>query len=382
MQVRRIVLVVVALSAGMTGCGSGDAPSASTTAAASGSTPTVTSGSTPIAHLSASANAAAARFLDRYVTSDGRVIRHDQGGDVVSEGQAYGMLIAEVARRPALVRTIWSWTSAHLGRSDGLLSWHATGRGQVEDPEPAADADVLIAYALLRYRGADQAALRSAGRRVAQAVLANESVALPGGAPLVVAGPWARTVAATVDPSHLMPGVFDALARFTGDGRWRRAAVAAVTLIGEMTGDGRRLPPDWSRLSGSRLVPIAAPGGSAGVQYGLDAARLPLWFATACQPSARSLAAGWWRNVLSSGDRSAPLALSLSGATINPDSSPLTLLAGAAAATAAGDLGAARRLRARAATVARRFPTYYGEAWAALGPALLDGAISPCSSSD
>ena len=70
----------------------------------------------------------------RYVTSDGRVIRHDQGGDIVSEGQAYGMLLAEVAERPALVRTIWSWTSAHLGRSDGLFAWHATGTGRVEDP--------------------------------------------------------------------------------------------------------------------------------------------------------------------------------------------------------------------------------------------------------
>ena len=223
------------------------------------------------------------RFLDRYVTSDGRVIRHDQGGDVVSEGQAYGMLLAEVAQRPALVRTIWSWTSAHLGRSDGLFAWHATGTGRVVDPEPAADADVLIAYALLRYRGTDEAALHSAGRRVAQAVLANESVTLPDGAPVVVAGPWARTTPATVDPSHLMPGVFDAIASLTGDGHWRSAAAAAVQMIAGMTGNGRRLPPDWSRLSGSTLVPIAAPGGSAGVQYGLDAARLPVWFATAAR---------------------------------------------------------------------------------------------------
>ena len=39
---------------------------------------------------------AADRFLAGYVTGDGRVIRRDQGGDIVSEGQAYGMLIAEV----------------------------------------------------------------------------------------------------------------------------------------------------------------------------------------------------------------------------------------------------------------------------------------------
>jgi len=36
------------------------------------------------------ARAAAESFLDRYVEPDGRVVRLDQGGDTVSEGQAYG----------------------------------------------------------------------------------------------------------------------------------------------------------------------------------------------------------------------------------------------------------------------------------------------------
>jgi endoglucanase len=329
--------------------------------------------------VSASTRAAAARFLAGYVASDGRVIRHDQGGDIVSEGQAYGMLLAQVAGRPALVRTIWSWTSAHLGRSDGLFAWHATGSGQIENQQSATDADVLIAYALLRYTGPDQAALHRAGRRVAGAVLANESIELPGGAPLLVAGPWARSASPqTVDPSYLMPGVFTALAAMTGDERWKSAAGAAVTLLDGLTSGGARLPSDWAKLSGSRLEPIPEPGGGAPVQYSFDAARLPVWFATACDSRARGLAAAWWRNVLSHDDRSAPQALGLDGATIDAASTPLTLLAGAAAATAAGDAGAARSLRIRAGALSLRDPTYYGAAWAALGPALLDGSISPC----
>ncbi|HWF52969.1 MAG TPA: glycosyl hydrolase family 8, partial [Solirubrobacteraceae bacterium] len=190
---------------------------------------------------------AAARFLSRYVTGDGRVIRRDQGRDVVSEGQAYAMLIAEVAQKPSLVRTIWSWTAGHLGRQDGLFAWHATGGGQILDPQSATDADVLIAYALLRYAGTNESAMHRAGRRVARAVLANESVPLPGGTLLLVAGPWARaTSPPTINPSYLMPGVFDQLGRFTGDDRWRAAATAAIALIAELTQDGRLLPPDWA----------------------------------------------------------------------------------------------------------------------------------------
>jgi endoglucanase len=325
-----------------------------------------------------STRAAADRFLARYVTSDGRVIRHDQGGDIVSEGQAYAMLIAEVAGRPALARTVWSWTAAHLGTSDGLFASHATGSGQIEDPHSATDADTLIAYALLRYTGADQSALRREGRRIADAVLAQESVTLPDGTPLPVAGPWAKATG-TVDPSYLMPGVYSALARMTGENRWQRAAGAVVGLVAGLTDGGRLLPPDWARLSGGRLVPIPDPGGGAGVQYGFDAARLPIWFATACSADARSLAASWWRNLLGSDGRAGPQALQLDGSAIDATASPLPLMAGSAAATAAGEKSAARSLSARAAALAVEDPTYYGDAWVALGPALLEGSLDPCT---
>ena len=45
----------------------------------------------------ADARAAARSFLARYVNPNGRVVRRDQGGDTVSEGQAYGLLLSQVA---------------------------------------------------------------------------------------------------------------------------------------------------------------------------------------------------------------------------------------------------------------------------------------------
>ena len=358
------MFAVLALSAVMTACGS----AISTTGSASPA---------PSPRPSQPIRAAAERFLSRYVTSDGRVIRHDQGGDIVSEGQAYAMLIAELAGQPSLTRAIWSWTSANLGNSDGLFASHATASGQVEDPHSATDADILIAYALLRYTGRDRASLQREGRRIASAVLAQESVTLPDGALLPVAGPWAKATG-TVDPSYLMPGVFAAIGRLTGDDRWRRAAGTAVDMVARLTNGGRQLPPDWARLTDGGLVPIPNPGGGAGVQYGFDAARLPIWFATACTPGARRLAAGWWNNVLGSHGRAGPQALRLDGGAIDPAPSPLPFIAGAAAALAAGDESASHQLRARAATLALEDATYYGAAWVALGPALLDGNVNPC----
>jgi hypothetical protein len=84
--------------------------------------------------------------------------------------------------------------------------------------------------------------------------------------------------------------------------------------------------------------------------------------------------------MLGSAGRAGPRALTLTGQTIEPDGTPVALLAGAAAATAAGDAGPADSPRARASALALSSPTCYGDAWVALGPALLERAIDPCES--
>jgi endoglucanase len=314
-------------------------------------------------------------FLAGYVTTDGRVIRRDQGNDIVSEGQAYGMLVAEVAGKASLARTIWTWTKQHLIGKHGLIASRATGSGQVQDGNSAADADALLAYALLRYAGPGAASLHADGRRLAGAILAAETTTV-GGKTVVLAGPWAKSPP-RVDPSYWMPDVFLALAHYTGDDRWNQASDSALGLLEQVTSDGQKLPPDWAQIAGDGLKPIASPSGGAPVQYGLDAARLPIWLGTGCSDRARGLAAKWWQ-LLSQGDTSHYLAVSLTGQPINQSKHPLMLMAGAAAAAAAGDSSASESLRVQANDLAGEHPTYYGSAWLALGAALLDGRLDPC----
>ncbi|HSO98161.1 MAG TPA: glycosyl hydrolase family 8, partial [Solirubrobacteraceae bacterium] len=94
------------------------------------------------------ATAAAKRFLKRYVTPDGRVVRLDQGGDTVGEGQAYGMLLAAAIGDSKRFDAIWNWTQQHLRRPDGLISFLWKG-GHVIDPQAASDADLDASRALL-----------------------------------------------------------------------------------------------------------------------------------------------------------------------------------------------------------------------------------------
>jgi endoglucanase len=311
----------------------------------------------------------AATFLSRYVTSDGRVIRHDQGGDIVSEGEAYAMLLAEVAERPATVRTIWRWTQHHLQRPDGLLSFHASSSGRVLDQQSAADADTLAAYALLRYHGADSKHLHRDGDRIAASILAKEA-ATQNGVSVLVAGPWAMTPPQTVDPSYLMPPVFRALARLTGDSRWGQLADDSVRLLNDLTANGQRLPSDWAHFSSGSLTMSSAPAGGGSPSYGEDAARSAVWFAYDCSSAGKSLAVDWWSLLEKHPDA---LSLSPQGQVVDGTSVPLSLVASAAAARAAGD-PAATSLLARAIAAARSHSTYYGDAWAAFGQALDDGA--------
>src|SRR5271165_151347 len=129
-------------------------------------------------------------FLSRYVEADGRVVRRDQGGDSVSEGQAYGLLLAQSVGDHRAFARIWEWTRTHLQSQDGLLAYLSDGAGAVRDPTPASDADVLAAWALSMASGPDASYYHAQARRLAGAVLVGETAAR-GGLLMLAAGPWA-----------------------------------------------------------------------------------------------------------------------------------------------------------------------------------------------
>ena len=331
------------------------------------------SGSRP-ARQNSTAQRSASAFLAAYVRPDGRVARPDQGNDTVSEGQAYGLLLAEVANEPAVFGRIWQWTQDHLQLPGGLFGYHADAAGHLLSAQPASDADLLIGWALLRYQGPDAAGRHQAGQKVAAAVLRQEVTTGPGGTPVLTAGPWATGRPASLDPSYWALPALTGLARLTGNQQWQQLADGAVALTNRLTASGRNLPPDWAQLiDGGALTPVPAPDGSEPqAEYGLDAQRTVVWFAVSCDPRARTLAGRWWALLRQPG-RAGAQALLPSGIIINPAAAPLPLVAAAAAAQAAGQPSAGRRLLQRASAQQRRYPTYYGGAWAALGPALLSG---------
>lgn len=360
-------MVVVAVALGgaallfVTGCGGSGGTQSSTPGAAQSSTP----------QPETQAVAAARHFLDRYVTSDGRVVRIDQGGDTVGEGQAYGMLLAAAIGDSKRFDAIWSWTENNLRRPDGLISF-LWADGHIEDPQAASDADLDASRALLvascRFH---RPALRQEALQLGDAIMRVE-VASFQGAPVLTAGPWAVTPPITIDPSYFSPATFLALGAASGDPRWGSLAASSRSITSELMPAPGRLPPDWARLEGDVPVPIGSPSDpQSSPQFGFDAVRVLVRMAEDPNPAGRQIAARAWPVFEGQDPATLPVEHSLSGKPIGNILHPVVLVAAAGAADAAGQPAARDGLLDEAEALDRRSPTYYGAAWVALGRILL-----------
>lgn len=360
-----LVAGLVLSSLVLTSCGAGSpspavAPVSETAAPSAGTSPDPAS--------------AAAHFLAEYVDDDGRVVRRDQGGDTVSEGQAYGLLLAVQAGDEDAAHRIWSWTEDHLLREDGLMSWRWED-GAVVDVNSASDADLYAAHALvLAGERFDASDLRSAGEDLARAVLDHETVGTGAGR-VLLAGNWAWTSRPwAVNPSYVVPMAVDALAQAVPDSRWAELRTGSAAVLRQLLA-ASPLPPDWAEVAddGSATA-VAAPAGGPGAEsrpgFGLDAARIVVQQTVSCDGEDRETAAALARVLVRDPD-DVRGRYDLQGRATVDWSHPLALVAAAAAAGADGDDARERSLLTAAAALDAENPTYYGAAWVALGAGML-----------
>lgn len=171
-------------------------------------------------------------FAERFVQADGRVIDLTYERKSTSEGQGYALFFALVANRRAQFDTLLKWTSDNL--ADGQLgqrlpAWHwglrEDGSWGVKDRNPASDADLWIAYALLEAERLWRVpAYGDTGRRLL-ALIAQHEVAQAGAAgPLLLPGSVGFVLADgrwRFNPSYVPGFMFRYLALADPKGPWQ-----------------------------------------------------------------------------------------------------------------------------------------------------------------
>lgn len=219
-------------------------------------------------------------FEERFVEG-GRVVDRENGNISHSEGQGYGMLLAEAAADRRAFDALWGWTRRVLWRDDMLFSWRyePCGFGDkrcITDYNNATDGEILIAWALLRAYGrwGDPAYLASA-KAIADATLRHAVVSrggrlflLPGESGFIEEG------RVTLNPSYW---VFPALEAFRDAGwpQWREVIASGRWLVEEGAFGRFALPADWTDLDAESLT----PSEKFDPRYGYNAVRVLLHLA-------------------------------------------------------------------------------------------------------
>ncbi len=240
--------------------------------------------SLPVAHAAGCPGEALwSPFVHHFVSPDGRVVdRHTPAHHTTSEGQAYALFFALVADDREHFERLLRWTEANLAGGDltarlPAWQWGRDGEGawRVLDDNAASDADLWLAYTLGEAgRIWGDGRLAALGELLAERILAEERMEIPGLGPVLLPGPRGfRTESggARLNPSYLPLQLLRRLHTLYPGHGWGALLESSRRLLQAFPSG---LQPDWllARPDGAlRSDPHKGPHGS------YDAIRVYLW---------------------------------------------------------------------------------------------------------
>jgi endo-1,4-beta-D-glucanase Y len=218
-------------------------------------------------------------FRQKYVIDcgGGRIRVASNGDETVSEGIAYGMLLAVAHGDRVLFDGLWSYYRDHTNEH-GVMHWKANAcTGEIWGQNGASDAELDAAMALVEAEcawggyAADLTALLDSIRTYEVANLGTMRVLKPGDA-------WGGQ--GCTNPSYFAPAYYRVFARIDAShaAAWTDLAGGSYAILGRAQNPSSGLVPDWTDENG-------APGGSGNgcplsSNYAYDAARVPWRVAT------------------------------------------------------------------------------------------------------
>ncbi|MFC0386351.1 glycosyl hydrolase family 8 [Muricoccus vinaceus] len=219
-------------------------------------------------------------FKSRFLLPEGRVVDNANGNQSHSEGQGWGLSLAEHHDDRAAFDRILAWTRRNLRRETDHLHawrWRPDRQPAISDSNNATDGDLFIASALLRggRRWSDRA-LTEEGTAIARDVL-RLLVRRAGGRLVLLPGAhgFEHRGHMVVNPSYYSYPAIASVAEAVPDPAWLRVASDGLRLLRAARFGRWGLSPDWVSVSRADRSLVPAEGWPARFSY--DAVRVPLW---------------------------------------------------------------------------------------------------------
>ena len=204
-------------------------------------------------------------------------VRFENASETVSEGIAYGMLIAAYVADKDLFDGLWKYYKDN-SNGNGVMNWKIAGcTNNAVGDNGASDAEVDAAMALLvaEKQWPDINSPYDYGQEATTLINAVKATEMhPTSHQLVNGDGWGFSNSCR-NPSYQSPAYYKAYTEHTGDNYWLNDAVpAAYTLINNNVNTTTGLISNWSD-------PTGAPNNCNGPnEYGYDACRSPWRMAT------------------------------------------------------------------------------------------------------
>lgn len=203
-----------------------------------------------------------------------RVLFGDLNNSTVSEGIAYGMLIAAYADDQIVFDGLWNYYKSYMN-SHGVMNWKIRENGTVEGFGGATDAEEDAAMALII---ADQQ-WGSAGAinyKTDAITLINNMMLYEVAKPsyMLKAGDQWGTADVT-NPSYFAPAYYRIYYQITGDTQWLQVLEKCYTILSLNADPNTGLVTDWCRENGTQTNQSWQK-----FEYSYDAARFPWRMAT------------------------------------------------------------------------------------------------------
>ncbi|MGR3592198.1 MAG: glycosyl hydrolase family 8 [Limimaricola soesokkakensis] len=233
-----------------------------------------------------------------HLAPEGRVVDAFQDDASHSEGQGYGLVLAETFGDLESFERILDWSIANLSRpGDNLLSWlwKPADGGKVIDANNATDGDIFHAWALVRAAERfGRPAYLDQARGIATDIARHCVRDWPGrpGQTVLLPGEqgFEKPEGLIVNPAYICPRALSQLGRTCRVPELETVAADGVALLTQLSRDA--LPPDWVMLGETGPQPV--PGKSS--HFGYEALRLPLylvWSGLSGHPAVQRAAAAY-----------------------------------------------------------------------------------------